>query len=556
MRAVLHALAAAFLLVATPGASALTRHHLTTLSEGYALRGRPTPTPPRPGDAVLWGQRLRMGGLLRLVTNATAAREFAIYQIFIGVPNWNVTSTQFMFASFVGLGSGVSPNETLPTGNVSILGAEVWSGNPDAGGTAVEALKFSGVATLTISPGGMKLSDALAATLTAGTPVYLRLAVDRGLNAGSFPQGYARQKQNGEKIQYSSTAAAVTSLLSSGTITDDTASFTSADIYTFYGPIFAVGKGWDGRKVALLFGHSIVAGEGHSPMPSEAADARGNVVFAAKALDSSSLTAGRVSFGNLALGGINMLQRSLNPSSSDYYYRLTALRMVAAQQGGRWPFTDVFFDIANNGRSSDILAWEGALKSSIGFVHGIFPGVPIVMPTMTARTSNANSQYWTTLADQTFTVENGPGPSAPRQQVDAYILSTPALDRAIDMRAVIVAGNNDKWPLSAFTTTLASAAAVGAGSVSLSAAPAVGADLVFDPGNASTAEVKVAVKSVTGTGPYTVVFTEGTTLSFSHSAGSVVKEAFTADGLHPAIDFNESVLKPAMVNAINAQGMP
>jgi hypothetical protein len=398
------------------------------------------------------------------------------------------------------------------------------------------------------------ISDPLAATLSAGTPVYMRIAVDRNVNNGSVPIGLIRQHQNGEKWQYFNIQASSTGVLASGTLTDDTN--TSSSRLKGYGPMLAVGKGWDGRKDVLLLGHSIVNGGSRAQTPDDAADSRGNKVYSAMAFDNSSLTGGRIAFGNLAVPGITPSQQSLDPYNSDYYYRKAAVQLIAAQQGGRYPFTDIFFDIAANGATSDATAWQSALDSGIAFAKTLFPGTPIVMPTMTARTTNLNSRFWTTLADQGFsTAADGPGPNAPRQLVNSYILTKPNIDMAIDLRSALLADQNDKWPVRSFAATLTANAAVGSTSVSLSAAPDIGSILVFGPGDAANGEIVNGVKSVSGSGPYTVTFGEQVSLTKAHSASATVAESPTSDGIHPGVAFSQ-IVKDAMVSVINALGLP
>ncbi|HTV31160.1 MAG TPA: Ig-like domain-containing protein [Xanthobacteraceae bacterium] len=507
---------------------------------------------PESGDSMLWGQRLLLG-LNEAAENGSSGARYAVYQIFIGVPDWNVTNAQFAFPNFY-YTAGDPAESIAGLTPLSIIGGEIWSGAPDSGGTAIEALKFSGTTTVSIAVGSTTLSDPLASTLTAGTPIYMRLIVDRGLNTNVMPLGLIRQQQNDEKWQYFSTQSAATALLSTGTLTDNTN--TSSSLYKGYGPMFAVGKGWDGRKVVLLLGHSAVNGGARSQTPDGAADSRGNKVYSAMALDSSSLTGGRVSFGNIAVPGITPSQESMNPSSSDFYYRYAALEEVAAQQGGRWPFTDIFLDIAGNGGNTSASTWETNLASNIAFTRSLFPGEPIVMPTMSPNTTNLNSQFWTTLADQGFSsAAFGPGPSAPMQQVDAYILTKPNIDDAIDLTTAETAGNEDEWPVQSFSATLSTSTSAGTSTVELSAAPNVGAELVFDPGSSSAAEIVNAVASVTGSGPYFVTFTQGAALVNAHSAGATVEESPTVDGLHMSIDFAEQV-KNAVVNAINSNALP
>lgn len=506
---------------------------------------------PESGDDVLWGQRLGMD-LDGPYENTTSNYRYAVYQILVGTPDWNVTDAQFDFPNFYY--TAADPAEATTTAAVDILGAEVWSGEPDNGGTALAPLTFSGTSTIAIQPGTTTLSDPLSQTLTAGTPVYLRIVVDRGLNVGTIPQGYIRQTQNDERWQYSSSEATAVGLLATSTLTNDTHTTTSS-LYKGYGPMFAVGKGWDGRKVVLLLGHSIVNGGSRSQTPDGAADSRGNKVYSAMALDSSSLTGGRISFGNISVPGITPSQQSMNPYSSDFYYRFTALQAVADRQGGRWPFTDIFLDIAVNGQSASASTWESSVDSNIAFTRGLFTGEPIVMPTMTPVTTNENSEYWTDLADQGFSsAANGPGPSAPQQQVDSYLLTDPNIDDPVDMMSALTAGNNDSWPVQSFSAILSTTTAAGASSVELSAAPAIGTALVFEPGTAN-AELVNAVASVTGSGPYTVTFTEGVTTANSHNAGVTVEAAATSDGIHPSVAFSEEAMS-TMVAAINADPLP
>jgi hypothetical protein len=273
------------------------------------------------------------------------------------------------------------------------------------------------------------------------------------------------------------------------------------------------------------------------------------------ALDNSSLAGGRISFGNISVPGITPSQQSMNPYSSDFYYRYSALQAIADQQGGRWPFTDVFLDIAVNGANTSASAWESGVDSNVTFTRSLFTGEPIVMPTMTPVTTNENSEYWTDLADQGFSSSaNGRGPSAPQQQVDSYLLTDPNIDDPINMMSALTAGNNDSWPVQSFSATLSTTTAAGASSVELSAAPAVGAALVFEPGTAN-AELVTGVASVTGTSPYTVTFTEGVTLANSHNAGITVEAAATSDGIHPSVAFSEEAMS-TMVAAINNQPLP
>jgi hypothetical protein len=58
-----------------------------------------------------------------------------------------------------------------------------------------------------------------------------------------------------------------------------------------------------------------------------------------------------------------------------------------------------------------------------------------------------------------------------------------------------------------------------------------------------------------GSGPYTVTFTEGVTLANAHNSGALVAQSPTLDRTHPSIDCAEKV-KNTMVNIINTLSLP
>lgn len=181
--------------------------------------------------------------------------------------------------------------------------------------------------------------------------------------------------------------------------------------------------------------------------------------------------------------------------------------------------------------------------------------------------------YWTqaTVANGFPADGYGFGPGETREQINTTTL--PALLAAGQINSVFDFDSycrdpvtTWKWAVSAYSATLAAASSIGAQTVSVSAAPAQFANLVFEPGVANVdnpaAQGSPWAFAITGTGPFTVNFIVvdpylgpgnfGGVPAKAHSIGAVVKETYSPDSTHPSAKPILAALsaKTAQYNAI------
>ncbi|TMJ36281.1 MAG: hypothetical protein E6G89_16885, partial [Alphaproteobacteria bacterium] len=322
------------------------------------------------------------------------------------------------------------------------------------------------------------------------------------------PIGYSRISTLGEAAEWSATLDLTK--LSGGSVSNTASG-------QFYGPSVVVARGNDGRLVPLIFDNSIGFGKDEA---TSLADARANFGFWQRGLDENSVGP-RLPYMNFAVPGAQ-LEAQCSLAVGKFNHRDYILRSIS---------TGLPFDLAlagdENEAGTDSVIWRRHIDNALDWINVTY-GMPCATRTMLPKVSYANNRPGTTLADQISALD-----ARLDTNTDLIANVAPAIMCFQIGEAYHDAGTQSKWKVRPFTTTLA-AAYSGTGSLSMTDAPTLGENLVFNDGTASVVISTVIARS--GSGPYTVTCNNPVP---ALSNGATVKATQTdGDGTHPSTAAN------------------
>lgn len=439
-------------------------------------------------------------------------------RIFICTPEWDSYDWVFYFPGWWVDGGGTAL-EMDAENNISIDGAALeYSG-------AFYPLTFGGAPSIVVTPGGLVKSDPVrnagARLTTPGrSNIFLRLA--SSVTSGqTIPGGYRQQTQNGEAIEF--TASPQLSKLAGGTITGTG--------NTNYGPCGALARGWNGNyAVCGVACDSIGVGAAESQLD---ATTRGAIGHPKRGLDNE--TVRRDTAWMLGMNGTSFTS-SDSLSAGEFRRRGALVQDAVALNGGVPPITHW---LSEHGVNSSGGGWPALQNFAIGLYTFLvtLANVPIVQTTLTPRTDDSTNNKWTNLTDQIQSGADATYPSGDRYQFNAAIKTpsgrtTMGLFGYVDLDSIMFdPTTHDKWPIYATSGTLQASISGGATTLSIDFQPHVGNFLVVEAGSVGV-EQTPSIKTVTGSGPYTVTLTRA--MISAHASTSIVKEASVVDATHPS----------------------
>jgi len=463
------------------------------------------------------------------VQATVASLQFQATSIIMRSPPYPVVSPRFVFPGFICQSSvgEVDLGNDLPI-------EAAWF-EPVVGGQSYQ-LTFGGSNSGIIPDGGHLINDENTIVIPPNTEYRIRSAFGPVPLNGYYPSG-SYTIQEGKLEGGTANSASRATLVS-------TAYPTVAAGYNVgsqYGPCLMVAKGWEraGRPAVVLgVGDSIGWGDAnHNSV--NATD--GVFGFLGRGMNSD--VGGRTPFANWCVPGTRfsgLAEVNTTDAQSGFARRADILRALD------FPYTTIVCEMGINTvanavgsnaaakaqfvRDQALAAWT-YLKSLGGKWLA-----QTTMPPQTAALDEvgqaANFLQWTsTDVSKQYKVSD-----AEHVALDDYILTKPfPLDAVIDVRPFFQVDTGTgirKWKAPNLTYTLTADAASGQATftASSSVAPKVGEQIVFEPGSSANYEIGY-VRTVTGTGPYTV--TMKANLTKAHLTGTTAKPAYTLDGTHP-----------------------
>lgn len=453
-------------------------------------------------------------------------------------PEYTLTELRLVMQNFWLDPSGGSTPEQ-DTGNVLSI-----SGQALVVADQVYPVTYNGGASsVDIADGGSVISDPILVNVPPLTKCYVR-TIDTVAPGQTRPAGMDRingiVNPNKEGLEYASDPATLLPKLTSGGINTNLSGY-------IYGPSYVIAKGaWDGRPVVLIHGDSMMS-PGNDTAPW--ADQYGCFGWGARGLYDATSGAQRLPHANLALYGSRPSNRSAR-SANGYLRTAQQFDAIKAINGGKLPFTAILSEHINNDASAGITgtALMTIMQNWWAFLKAEYPDARIVqtaaMPatklsdnTLSIVSDNTN---WSSISGQLFRTTDANWPPISASSIPgsrwwtstAYCALLPAnVDAVIDQTPFVSGLDFGKWLVPAFTATLTQPSLAGAKQFVMDTAPEIGEALVIEPGTSNvTGPSAFFVQAVSGAGPYTV--TTFTASANAHPAGSTVKAASCADGVH------------------------
>ncbi|EGD60421.1 hypothetical protein Y88_0069 [Novosphingobium nitrogenifigens DSM 19370] len=482
-------------------------------------------------------------------TGSATTNVFHVTEWYFGTPDYPVTDPRVFATSFYSPTAG----ETLLAAGASIT-IQGWAIEVSSGTwVACDGASSSGLATIDNTVAG-SLLPRIPTTLAANTVYRARIAFFVSSAGITIPRTtFDVLNAAGGPVRTQSSASTLFSYLSTSTTLNNTG--------LSYLPAYMIAKGGDGRPAFVAFGDSIGAGVNHSQVGA-AWTARNAMGYIEVALDDKT-TSKRLALFNSCVPG----NRPCGPSGWDqqanWANKIAALQAAYAVQGA-WPFDFIISQHITN--AVPYTYDSGELRTGMGRYYTLLKslfGKPITQieglpgtttsngfQTVAGETPASGKGYPTTShGDMWFFnadvgIDGIPDPST-YYRTNGYIEDSVGAWR---YASADLASNRPLWALRSFTTTLAAAAAQNATSVSMTAAPTVGATLYIQASDGTWSSIGRNVKTVSGSGPYTVTF-DGTPISASVGAasGAVVQEA-PSEGLHPSALLHRNVLVQSMID--------
>lgn len=476
-------------------------------------RGATTPDQDR---YLFWATRARVpsGSLV----TAASGTQFVMTKLIFGSPQYAINKLRLHLSGFASTEGGASPQETVLPGNAMTING-LWV---EVSGVATRA-KFGGANGTSIASGttGAWTDElVLPSDIPAGSLVTIYTSYSTAVGEKQIPLTQI-QKERGERVWGAGDAATLEALI--GTSTASTAaldtSYGGTAQPTYYGPDMMAAKGWDGRPVALVVGDSI--GERQNDHVC-AADARGNLGWLRRWLDTDHATYGRTPHFMFAIPGASSA-RELSTSST---LRWDVLDELIALNGGKRPFTCVIDQMGVNDTAVDYPTMKAAWLALLTRIRVRHPGVPVIAAGTTPRSTSTDN--FLTQSNQTPTL-GGTYPGGQYYLLDADKAAGMAgeVQGFIDLWTPAYGTRSGKWPGQAFQTTLAADTGASYSTISLTASPVLGDLLRWGTNGAVVGNVI----GISGSGPY--IATMDRTNTTAVLAGGTVYAPATSDGVHP-----------------------
>lgn len=426
--------------------------------------------------------------------------------------------------------------ELLPGNRNKIDFCSLFTG---ANGTGTRIpLSFGGEIGVVMEDGGFAISDPIQQAFPGG---FVRTSITTP-SGGKRPGGWNAQTGRGEVRGVR--AAPNMALATSGSVANGT-----ADTNRGFKPIGVLSPGASVPVSVLQLADSIYIQDDIIPTP------RGALGAVARGFDDEA-GGGIFGLGNFGHSGASMIDfMDITPGSLKFSLRYALLSYIKdTLNDGRWPFSAIwsqglrndFSGIATPTTADEALPLlKARAQSWWNFLNTIFPGVPIIQSTISARVTDDATTGYTTLTGQ-WPRQYTAGPAL--ETFNDWLMTKPApLFLAVDFRPQqqemkdTQYGIAPVWKRTPLTmaggATLAAPLVAGTLyqtiNVNAPVPPEVGTYAIFEP--ATNIERRGTIYTVVdnGGGSYTVGFGSGFTPTKAHPAGSIMMTAPTSDGTHP-----------------------
>jgi len=455
--------------------------------------------------------------------------------VYMGVADFPSHSFRFALASHYSVNSGAYPTEFAATHTITVEGVSVGYGptNDPTLATWV-AGTIGGSAGVVLDPTTNSVGVLTDDIISAGSPIpagYHRwFRVAYALPSGaSLAANLSFFGTTLEGVALGSTSQAA-KLTNGAAITSTGSTPTSA-----WGPCYAVCKGHAGKPVFLVWGNSIGAGQNETSYANFGASTPG---FLMRGLDDTS-GPGRFFGANFCVPGSRPSDYTTNGRTA------VAKKFDILELCPNVPFTHI---LSEHGTNANGTGWAGSttgatliasMKNYCDMISAEFGGVPVAQTTILQKIG-ATTDGYTTVSGQT-----------PSNGFKAVGSDTDANERWMRFNAKLVldrcdgkfhsfintaaifgdATQADRMADVPWQTTLAAQYTSGDTISVVDAPPSVHYGLTVG----ADSQRSRTIRSITGTGPYSVRFTVAPTTPGSPLAiGTVVKAVSSTDGLHPA----------------------
>lgn len=469
------------------------------------------------------GSRLAM--LETSYTPADANHLYLTGEIVIYSPDYDCYDVRFCFPGWLLTVTNTSPEVDCP--NAFTAGAIARVSGTDY------PISFAGVnshtAALAVQPGSNNWCDMIRTNgarvvIPARTPIHLLVEAGVPNTSLQFPIGaqLATQSQNGENASFSS-ASQIGGIFGGGTIS-------GANSAGCYGPTMMVCRGTDGRAHIIGIGDSAYTS---ADTAQDVINARGMEGHVRRGFDDDSSSTLRLPITNLNMNGTSQQSRTGYAVSGNF---LRTGQMLACPQDVNptdWVIANYWLNQHTaNGSGSTAAVLQASLKALYVTLRQAF-NLPIVQTTCTPKTVEAGNSGFTdpTSSGQTTQADL----TSDRMVTNAFMQTNDGLAFLGIAGVIDVCGQcvdpttKDTWAAGIYSSTLAAGVSPGASTITLTAAPPIGALLTIHPGN-SDRELTGGVKSVSGTGPY--VCGLDFQIAGTWTSTTVVKDRTTLDGVH------------------------
>ena len=473
--------------------------------------------------------RVNSGALVVAVSGTERKMSLLVYD----TPQYATNGYRLHYSGFASTEGGNSPQETMLPGNDTVIegvwaivGASIVSGAV-VGGVRYR-LTFAGANGVTIASGaGGAWTDDKDFPVNVLQESAFVVATEYRTTVGQNQIPNSRiQKHRGERIWGAAAGVGLESMLDAPGTASAAALDTNYGVQNqpqFYGPDILVQKGWDGRPVALVVCDSI--GESRQEF-SVSADARGNLGWLRRWLDTNDATHGRTPHYMIGLPGAG----SVRELATSAFKRWDNLDQVMTMNAGAPPFTVIVDQMGQNDLQTTYATMRANYKNLVTRLKARYPGAQVVATGVLPRTTSTD--FYKTRANQT-PVTNNTYPTGNKWLLEA--------DKAALMDATLSgyiptnpywydAAYPGTWPLSATTTLAAQAGTDGVATysqITVTAPPNLG-DLAR--WGASGVALGVVI-DITGAGPY-VLTMDRNNVAVAASAAEVIYPV-NNDQVHP-----------------------
>jgi hypothetical protein len=322
-----------------------------------------------------------------------------------------------------------------------------------------------------------------------------------------------------------------------------------------FGPQRFIAQGWDGTPVVQVFGDSIVD---YNYMSAPLATSRGDCTWPGMAFGDTTTGGGAWNYHIAARYSSMMQAVSTDNAGSTGTTGLAAwLAAVDGLVQSAPMFTHIFCEHGRNNinASQTLDNVKTNFSNLVAKVQSLWPGVNFWQTTTTPYTTSSSYMYWTDQNSQSpYDASQAAG--GVLNQWNNYLLAggisgvKGSVDTAAAVRDPV---NYANWANVEFATTVTQAIPAATNNIVwLFDAPPLGASLVFEPGNPTSADpiyasYPYAASSITGMrGAYNVTLNSGRRSVYAppytgwasrvvkaHAVGTPVRANITPDGLHP-----------------------